>query len=55
MESVRQALVSLEYQRRLRQGRLQRTLVLDKVAHARPSSQHELRDILDDLVLLLGR
>ena len=32
-----------------------RTLVLKEVAHARAASKDELRDVLDDLGLVLGR
>lgn len=31
------------------------TLILEEVAHARPARKHELCDVLDDLVLRLGR
>ena len=31
------------------------TFVLQKIAHARPTRQHELRHIFDDLRLVLGR
>lgn len=31
------------------------TFVLEEIAHARAPSQHELRDILNDLGLVLGR
>ena len=42
-------------QKRVGDHAKQRTFVLKKVAHARASSEHELRDILDDLGLVLGR